>query len=785
MPKKSLKKSVKSTKKTIKAPKKSSKFVKNVRKRDGSIVPFDLEKVTNAILKAMVNTKEGDIEDAKLVSERVHSELAKISKTFKGFVPTVEGIQDIVEQQLIINKYVTTAKHYILYREERAKIRAQRAVTIPENVRKLAKDSKKYFRNPLAEFVYYRTYAKWIEDEGRRETWIETVDRYISFMKKNVGSKLKDSEYEEVRQAILKHDVMPSMRLMQFAGKAAERTNVCAYNCSFIAPSKIEDFAEIMYISMCGTGVGFSVESENVQKLPQIQKQTGKKNKTHVVADSKEGWCDSLTIGLKAWFNGEDVDFDYSEVRPEGARLKTMGGKASGPAPLKQLHDFSKKKILENQGRRLSNIDVHDIVCMIGQIVVVGGVRRSAMISLSDLNDLEMREAKDGQFWTHSPQRSMANNSAVYEEQPSTVDFMKEWLSLAEGQTGERGIFNRGSLVNQLPERRLKKVGEDTQWGTNPCGEIILQSKQFCNLSEVVCRAEDTEKTLLKKIKLATLLGTYQATLTNFPYLSKEWENNCSNEALLGVSLTGQWDSTAVRDEKVLKKLRSESVKVNKQYAKRFGINESTCVTTTKPSGTVSQVVDSSSGMHPRHSEYYIRRVRIGRTDSLFKMLKDQNIPYYPEVGFNYENAPTFVLEFPVKAPKGAITKDNVSALDQLEHWKLVKKNYTEHNPSVTVSVGDDEWIEVGNWIYNNWDYVGGLSFLPRSDHAYQLAPYEEINKEKYEEMIKKVDHIDFSKILAYEKTDETEMKRELACSGGVCEADDALAQEAVKSLNK
>lgn len=758
------------------------KFVKNVRKRDGAIVSFDFDKITNAVYKAMVNTKEGDMEDANLVANRVYSELAKISKTFRGFVPTVEGIQDIVEQQLIVNKYVTTAKHYILYREERAKIRVQRSVTIPENVRKLAQESKKYFRNPLAEFVYYRTYARWIEEDGRRETWIETVDRYINFMKKNLGSKLKESEYEEVREAILRQDIMPSMRLMQFAGKATERTNVCAYNCSFIAPSKIKDFAEIMYISMCGTGVGFAVESENVQKLPQIKKQTGKKQKTHVVDDSKEGWCDSLTAGLKAWFGGEDIDFDYSQVRPEGARLKVMGGKASGPEPLRQLHEFTKKKILENQGRRLSNLDVHDIICMIGQIVVVGGVRRSAMISLSDLHDLEMRDAKNGQFWTHSPQRSMANNSAVYQEQPSTAEFMREWLSLVEGQTGERGIFNRGSLVKQLPERRIEKVGKDTQWGTNPCGEIILQSKQFCNLSEVVCRAEDTEESLLRKIKLATLLGSYQATLTHFPYLSKEWQNNCREEALLGVSLTGQWDSKTVRDEKVLDKLKKESVKANKHYAKRFGTNESTCVTTTKPSGTVSQVVDSSSGMHPRHAKYYIRRVRIGRTDSLFKMLRDQNVPYYPEVGYNYENAPTFVLEFPVKAPKGAITKDEISALDQLKHWKLVKTNYTEHNPSVTVSVGDDEWLEVGNWIYKNWEYVGGLSFLPRSDHAYQMAPYEETTKEKYEEMIKKVDHIDFSKILAYEKTDETEMKRELACSSGSCDNDDALAEDAIKA---
>jgi ribonucleoside-triphosphate reductase len=779
--------SKKTTKKTTKnsSSKKKNNIVKRVRKRDGMIVPFDISKIEDAIYKAITATEEGDREDAELVSTRVYAEIARIARMFKDFMPTVEGIQDIVEQQLILSNYVKTSKHYILYREERAKIRSQRNFVIPEKVRKLAQESKKYFRNPLAEMVYFRTYARWISEENRRETWIETIDRYVDFMRENLGSKLKDSEYEEIRDAMLNQRVMPSMRLMQFAGDPARKTNVCAYNCSFIAPSQITDFAEIMYISMCGTGVGFSVESESVQKLPQIQKQTGKKLLTHVVGDSKEGWCDALTAGLTAWFDGKDIDFDYSQVRPEGERLKTMGGKASGPAPLKQLLDFSRDKILSNQGRRLSNIDVHDICCMIGQIVVVGGVRRSAMISLSDLDDDAMRDAKQGQFWTHAPQRTMANNSAIYEVKPNTTDFMQEWISLMKSGSGERGVFNRSTLDQQLPERRIKKVGEKYPWGTNPCGEIILQSKQFCNLSEVVCRAEDTEGTLLKKIRLATILGTYQASLTNFPYLSQEWQDNCKNEALLGVSLTGQWDCAVVRDAKVLQKLQKESIKINKQYAKKFGINESTCITTTKPSGTVSQVVDSSSGMHPRHAEYYVRRIRIGRTDSLFKMLRDQNVPYHPEVGYNKDDAPTYVIEFPVKAPKGSVTKDQITAKDQLEHWKLVKENYTEHNPSVTVSVGEDEWISVGNWIYENWNIVGGLSFLPRNDHVYQLAPYEEITKEQYEEMLAKVDHIDFSKILAYESQDETNVKAELACAGGKCEIDDMATTEAEKAINK
>ncbi|HMO79104.1 MAG TPA: ATP cone domain-containing protein [Candidatus Paceibacterota bacterium] len=761
--------------KTSKLNAKKNQLVNQIKKRDGKIVPFEVEKITNAIFKAMISTGEGDMEDAELVSAKVHAEIVRIVRTFKDIIPTVEGVQDIVEQQLILSNYVKTAKHYILYREERAKIRSQKQIQIPDRIRKLAQESKKYFRNSLSEFVYYRTYARWIESENRRETWIETVDRYISFMKENLGTKLKESEYAEIRQAILEQKVMPSMRLMQFAGPAARKTNVCCYNCSYISPSKITDFAEIMYVSMCGTGVGFSVESPSVQQLPQIKKQTGKKLKTHIVADSKEGWCDALTAGLSAWFDGHDIDFDFSLVRPEGARLKIMGGKASGPAPLKQLLEFARGKILAKQGRRLSNIDVHDICCMIGQIVVVGGVRRSAMISLSDLDDTDMRDAKAGQFWNTAPQRVMANNSAIYEQKPTTAEFMEEWLALIKSGSGERGIFNRGSLDTQLPERRVKKIGQNHAWGTNPCGEIVLKSKQFCNLSEVVCRSEDNEKTLMEKIRLATILGTYQASLTNFGYLSKEWKENCEQEALLGVSLTGQWDCEVVRNDKVLQKLKKESIRINKIYAKKFGINESTCITTTKPSGTVSQVVDSASGMHPRYAKYYIRRIRIGRTDSLFRMLKDQAVPYHPEVGFSEETASTFVIEFPVKAPDNAIVKDSVSAIDQLEHWKLVKTNYTEHNPSVTVSVGEDEWLRVGNWIYENWENVGGLSFLPRTDHVYQLAPYEEIDKAKYDEMLKKFENIDFSKILAYEQVDETNLKQELACAGGVCEVDDIV----------
>ncbi len=750
---------------------KKTALVKSVQKRDGTLVPFDLEKVVSAIHKAMLVSNEGSLEEAELVATKVFADLVRISKKFLNFVPTVEGIQDSVEKELILGEYVKTAKEYILYRQERARLR-EIGVHVPEHVRKLAQESKNYFQNSLGEFVYYRTYARWIDVEGRRETWIETVDRYMGLMKKNMKDKLKSEEYKEVREAILKQEIMPSMRLFQFAGPAVERTNVCAYNCSFIAPTCLQDFGEIMYISMCGTGVGFSAEAKFVQSLPQIKMQAGKKLQTYKVADSKEGWADALVHGLKTWYEGNDVDIDYSLIRPAGARLKTMGGKASGPAPLIQLMKLVREKILRKQGRRLSTLDVHDIVCSIGDCVVAGGVRRSALISLSDLDDEAIRDAKKGQFYLSEPQRAIANNSAVYNNKPSNTEFMDEWIALMKSGSGERGIFNRGALAKTLPERRLKVLkGFIGDLGTNPCGEIILRSKQFCNLSEVVARHDDTEKSLLRKIRLATILGTYQSTMTNFgDYLSKEWKENCEQERLLGVSITGQWDCPAVRHPKVLQTLKTEAIKVNAQYAKRFGINASTCVTCVKPSGTVSQTVDCASGMHPRHSKYYIRRVRISATDSLFKMLKDQGVPYSPEVGQSRESASTYVLEFPVEAPDDSVYRDSLTAVEQLEFWKMVKENYTEHNPSVTISIGDEEWIGVANWVYANWDIINGLSFLPRSGHNYPLAPYESIDKAHYEMLKEKMRNIDFSKIITYEKHDETEAKKELACAGGTCE---------------
>ncbi len=773
-----------SEKKTVgkkKAPASPTPITKII-KRDGTMSPFSILKIAHAVEKAMREVNEWREGAPETVANVIAQKLLIQKVTDQHFIPTVEGIQDAVEKELMLHKFSASAKSYILFRAERTRVR-QTQGAVPERVRELALESKKYFAgNSLGEFVYLRTYAKWIEDENRRETWVETVDRYINFMRENLDGKLTDNEYAEVREAILKQEIMPSMRLMQFSGIPARRCNACAYNCTFIAPTHINDFAEIMYLSMQGCGVGFSVESQNIEQLPQIKKQIHAKPTIHVVGDSKEGWCDSLTLGLKTWYDGKDVEFDFGEVRPAGARLKTMGGRASGPEPLRALLAFAREKMLRRQGRRLRSIDVHDIICKIGECVVAGGVRRTAMISISDLDDTDLRDAKKGQFYMNEPQRSVANNSAVYETRPTNTELMEEWVALMKSGSGERGIFNRGELAKTTPKRRLKyfeSIGFITEdgvvsgpIGTNPCAEIILQSKQFCNLSEIIARANDTRESLLRKAKLASILGTYQSSLSKFRYISKEWAKHCYDERLLGVSITGQWDCPVVREPEVMRAIRDMAVKTNAIYAKRFGIKQSTAVTAVKPSGTVSQTFDCSSGIHPRHAKYYIRRIRISATDSLFKLMRDQGVPYHPEVGQTPESATTFVLEFPVKAPSGSVFKEDFTALQQLEYWKMVKLNYTEHNPSATISVGENEWISVVDWVQQNWEIIGGISFLPRFDHVYRLAPYETIDKKTYEEMLARFPTVDYSKLITYEHTDETDQKRELACVGGLCEID-------------
>ena len=767
-----MKTKIKSSEKILKS---ELQKIKSIRRRTGEVVPFELERVARAIFKSFEVSGEGDEDKSRIVANSVfknllglRDELVSKNKGAK-FLPTVEIIQDFAEKELMKNGFTDTAKKYILYRNKRSELRAAFG-PVPEAVRLAVEESSKYFSSPYSEYIFYQFYSRWVPELGRRETWIEVVDRYMAYMKENLEDKLSGKEYEEVRQAILNQDICPSMRLFWSAGKACRQSNVWAYNCSYIAPTCPQDLGEIMYISMCGAGLGFAVEWENVQQFPQIKKQIKEKPLVHIVHDSKEGWADAFVLGLKAWFDGRDVKFDYSMVRPAGARLEIAGGRASGPQPLMDLMEFVKRKILAKQGRRLSNLDMHDIICQIGMIVVAGGVRRSALISISELEDTEMRDAKKGQFYLTEGQRAMANNSAVYNSKPSAEEFLNEWTALVKSKSGERGIFNRGGLEKQLPARRWEAIKDDRQIGMNPCGEIYLRPKQFCNLTSIVIRPKDTIETLKRKMELATLLGTYQSTLTNFGYLSKKWKENCEAERLLGVSLTGYYDNPIIRDDKVLDTLKADSVETNKKYAKRFGINSSTAITCVKPHGNSGQLLGVGSGMHPWYAPYFIRRVRISHTDTLLQMARDQSVPCLPEVGQSESGATTFVLEFPVKAPEGAIFKDEVSALDLMKEWKRLKEHFVEHNPSATIYVGPDEWIAVGNFVYENWDWIGGLSFLPRSEHVYQLAPYEAITKEEYEKRTRSIGKIDFSKLSQYEATDNTTGAKEFACVAGVCE---------------
>jgi len=619
------------------------------------------------------------------------------------------------------------------------------------------------FKNEVAEFIYKRTYSRWLEEEGRREDWPETIERFISFLISK-RPDIPDKTISKIRKYMTEFAVMPSMRFLWAAGPAADFDNTCIYNCAFGKINAVEAFAECLYILMCGTGYGFSVEQEEVEKLPEVPEiKSGQALAKVVIDDSKAGWADSVKTLMGSLYDGQNLYFDYSEIRPEGARLNTMGGRASGPQPLVKLHDFIRETMHNAQGRKLTTLEAHDICNQIAEIVVVGGVRRSSQISLSDLEDNDMRHAKE---WPFPIKRAMANNSAVFREKPSAADFLVEWGALAKSGTGERGIFNLEAAQNRAPSRRYAPKIQ----GTNPCGEIMLRDMEFCNLSEVVIRADDDLDTLLDKVETATWLGVIQATFTDFPYLRKEWKKNCDVERLLGVSLTGQMDNPSILTSECLKALKSRVLRISRKAAEVMNINVPVATTCVKPSGTVSQLVDSASGVHPRYSQYYIRRYRISSRDPLFQMMKDAGIKATPEVGQDEATATTWVLEFPVKSPDGCMTRKDVSALDQLSHYKNLQHNWCEHNASMTVYVRDDEWFEVGNWVYKNWDIINGVSFLPYDGGKYKLAPYEEIDVHTYERLIKGLPVIDYTQLSQYEMTDHTQGKAEYACVGDKCE---------------
>lgn len=646
---------------------------------------------------------------------------------------------------------------------------------------------------PAQEFVFYRTYARWVDELGRRETWEETVGRYFKFFKGKFGAKVPAKVWRECESRFLAMEAMGSMRALWGAGPALETNNIIGYNCASLVFKDLQSAVELFYILMCGTGAGFSVEREYISQMPVVARWTGEGLGVHVVGDSREGWATALKAGLEAWFAGKDIEFDVSQVRPRGARLKTMGGRASGPDPLVKLLNFVRDIVSKAQGRQLTSVEWLDIGNMIGDVVVVGGVRRSSEISFSDLDDVGMRHAKD---FPMPPHRYMSNNAAVYHGRPDMITFMKEWTALAASGSGERGIFNLDAAMKASPRRKGSK-----HLRTNPCGEINLRADtgQFCNLSEVVVRSNDTFSSLAEKVKSAVWMGAMQAALTDFPFLRPSWKEACEEERLLGVSLTGQMDAPRLMTAERLSDLLEVAIKECRKACKAIGINMSVAITTGKPSGTVSQLVNCASGAHARFARYYIRRYRISATDPLYRMLKDQGVKFLPEndqgpadvearrqtlifagraaeeakvlvPDWTEDSVMTWVVAFPEAAPAKAITRNEVSAIDQLEWYKKLKLNWCEHNQSITVFVKDQEWLQVGAWVYDNFDHLSGVSFLPFDGGKYQQAPYEDLTKDEFEKMVASFPVIDYSKLSQYEFDDNTTGAKALACSAAGCE---------------
>lgn len=642
-------------------------------------------------------------------------------------------------------------------------------------------------------FIHGSRYSRWLPEEGRRENWEETVERYFKFFEdhllENHKYKLTKELRDELKNAVLNLEVMPSMRALMTAGEALKRENVAGYNCSYVAVNRLRAFDEILYVLMNGTGVGFSVEREFVSKLPTIAEEFTQSDTTIVVQDSKTGWARAFKELVSLLVGGQIPRWDLSKVRPAGARLKTFGGRASGPQPLDDLFRFTIETFRKAAGRKLTSIECHDIVCKIAEIVVVGGVRRSALISLSSLTDERLRDAKSGAWWEANPQRALSNNSVAYKEKPEIGTFMEEWISLYKSKSGERGIFNRAAAKKQCLRAsefrgdKHRHRDSDFEFGTNPCSEIILRDKEFCNLSEVVIRKEDTEESLKRKVRLATILGTFQSTLTNFKYISGDWTNNCQEERLLGVSLTGILDNTLTSGKKgkeklvnLLHTLRRVSIEVNEEISKSLKINPSAAITCVKPSGTVSALVNSASGIHARHNPYYIRTVRADRKDPLCQFMIDRGFPSEPCV---MKPDHTMVFSFPMKSPDGAICRNDLSAIEHLELWLAYQKEWCDHKPSITVSVKEHEWMGVGAWVWDHFEEMSGVSFLPFSDHTYRQAPFQDCSKEEYEALLAKMPkEIDWSQLSQYEREDNTLGSQELACSGGSCEVVDITGKQ-------
>jgi ribonucleoside-triphosphate reductase (thioredoxin) len=733
----------------------------SIVKRDGRVVAFDTGRIEHAMERCFASLETEPHTPIPELAQRVVNIMAAKSN---GQLPTVEGVQDIVEMVLQAAGEFEAAKHYILYRAERAKERERRPV--PEDVRRAFDESTRYFPTALQQFQFFDKYSRFNYDLGRRETWVETVDRAVDYLYDLAGSRLPRETYERIRAGILEMRAMPSMRLLAMAGPAARRNSVAIYNCSYQPVESIDSFVEALIISMAGCGVGFSVESKYVENFPRVKRQSGAAPQLYVVEDSAEGWAEALRYGLATWFEGGDVRFDLSLLRPAGAPLKTKGGRASGPEPFRAMLDFVRTRILARQGSFLRPLDAHDMMCAVGNAAVSGGVRRTAMLSLFDYDDDEMRLAKHGDFERDNSQRWNANNSAVWPRGGLTQqDFIKHFMEMVNSERGEPGIFNREAANVMKPARR-----KEAEFGTNPCGEIILREYGFCNLSAAVARADDSFETLRDKVEIATIIGSIQSMATHFPGLRPQWKQNCEEERLLGVDITGQMDSPAAQDAQVKRRLKEIAIEVNRTTASALGINQSAAISCVKPSGNSSQLLNCSSGLHARWAPYYIRNVRVATHSPLFKVLRDAGTPMDPENGQTPENANTWVIHFPVKAPEGSVTRNERTAVEQAEFWLQNKLYWTEHNPSCTITYKPDEVLDLMKWTWEHRDQIGGLSFLPSFDAQYAQMPYIEITKEEYERLASQFPPIDFSRVWRYEEEDLTSAAQELACASGACE---------------
>jgi ribonucleoside-triphosphate reductase (thioredoxin) len=749
----------------------------NITKRDGSIVPFNPQKIHYAVSKCLkaINTPD------KLVDPISKKVTLQANKLINNSPTTVEHVQDCVERALMMSGQYEACKSYILYREYKRQIRSEVPYEVSQEDMSAIRSSARRLPHVTQLLTHMDKYSRWDDKKHRRETYDESVMRTINYFRNRPQLSVVDEDtWNSLTESMLNMEAMPSMRTFQMSGPPLERCEVGSYNCAFTPITCLDDLVDILYISMQGTGIAFSVEKQFVENMPPAPSTLLPTINSFVVQDSTEGWCDALRYVLSYLFSGNDVRLDYRKIRKEGARLKTKGGTASGYAPLAKLVDFIRDKVKAAAGRQLTPLEWYDISTMIGEIVHVGGVRRSAMLSLSDLEDEEMRDAKAGSFWEdpNKIQRRMANNSVAYKEKPDWSTFLGEWESIRKSGTGERGIFNREGSIKQMPERRRQRIQDYDpsmfdRYGTNPCAEILLLA--FCNLSISVARSTDTEDSLTKKVRNAAIFGTFQSSLTDFKYIQPRWKEYADLERLLGVDIIGQMDCPLLQPTNpdranLLERLRQVVIDTNKEWAEKIGIEQSTATTCVKPSGNSSSLLGTSFSTKARYAPYYIRRMRFSAHNPLAKFMKDEGVPCNPEYGSTWEDASIWVFEFPMKAPEGAKVGRDYSAIDQFENWLVLKQHWAEHSVSVTIDVGDNEWDELGKKIYENWDHVSGLSFLPRDNNIYPLMPYEEITKKEYEKLESEFPDLDWSKLIRYDRASAVTSSTELACLSGNCE---------------